>query len=142
MIMSRWAFLSPTQSIVGRVLTVSLLIGGLLLASAFAVNVFVSTPTQASNCCGGSKISPASDGVPSTLKGHYEDSATFNCCSSPEAGTEGQNLDNSTSNQGAVPLTSVTCSRTTGQSKKCKLSNGSKCSHNCKKKKRCSYSGC
>ena len=106
MITSKWAFLSPTQGIVGRVLAVSLITGGLVLASAFAVNVFVSTPTGASNCCHGSKISPTSDGTPSTSKGHCEDSATFNCCSIPKTSAEGQNLDNSTSNKGIVPLTS------------------------------------
>jgi len=106
MITSKWAFLSPTQSIVGRVLTVSLLTGGLLLASAFAVNVFVSNPTEASNCCDGTKISPTVGGTPSTSKKNCENSATFDCCSIPKASAEGKNLDNLTSSEGAVPLTS------------------------------------
>ena len=41
-----------TKSIVGRVLIVSLLAGGLVFAGAFAVNIFVPTPTDAASCCG------------------------------------------------------------------------------------------
>ena len=41
-----------TKSIVGRVLIVSLLAGGLVFAGAFAVNMFVPTPTDAASCCG------------------------------------------------------------------------------------------
>lgn len=41
-----------TKSIVGRVLIVSLLAGGLVFASTFAVNMFVPTPTDAASCCG------------------------------------------------------------------------------------------
>ncbi|MCE2413158.1 hypothetical protein J4G07_04070 [Candidatus Poribacteria bacterium] len=58
-----------TKSIVGRVLIVSLLAGGLVFAGAFAVNIFVPTPTEASDCCGGSESELATDGVSSKLEG-------------------------------------------------------------------------
>ncbi len=40
-----------SKSIVGRVLIVSLLSGGLVFAGTIAVNMFVPTPTEVSNCC-------------------------------------------------------------------------------------------
>lgn len=38
----------------------------------------------------------------------------------------------------------ITCTRVkkSDNRRKCKLSNGNKCTHNCLKKKRCTYSGC
>ena len=41
-----------TKSIIARVVIVSLIAGGFVLAGAFAVNVFVPTPIEASSCCG------------------------------------------------------------------------------------------
>lgn len=142
MIMSKWGFLNPTQSIVGRIFAVSLLTGGLLIACTFAVNVFVSPPTEASSCCAGSKINHSSGNIPKTPNACCKDSATSSCCEIHNTNADDNNLNSPDTSNGIVPLTSVTCSRTSGASKKCSLSNGSKCSHNCKKKKRCSYSGC
>ena len=55
-----------TKSIVGRVLIVSLLAGGLVFAGAFAVNIFVPTPTEASDCCGSVASGTDPDGISST----------------------------------------------------------------------------
>ena len=59
-----------TKSIVGRVLIVSLLAGGLVFASTLAVNMFVPTPTEASDCCRNAEQE--------TAKG--EISSKSNCC--------------------------------------------------------------
>ena len=76
-----------TKSIVRRVLIVSLLAGGLVFAGAFAVNIFVPTPTEASDCCGSSESEPATDVNSNELE---------NCCSSSKT----------------IPTTSSSCSCT------------------------------
>lgn len=58
-----------TKSILGRVVIVSLLTGGLVFASTFAVNTFVPTPAVASSCCSGAEQSAASDSVSGESKG-------------------------------------------------------------------------
>lgn len=58
-----------TKSIVGRVLIVSLLAGGLVFAGTLAVNMFVPTPTEASNCCGVTESELAKDGTSNKLEG-------------------------------------------------------------------------
>ena len=57
-----------SKSIVGRVLIVSLLVGGLVFAGTIAVNMFVPTPTEASNCCGSGEQGAASDSISSESK--------------------------------------------------------------------------
>ena len=71
-----------TKSIVGRVLIVLLLAGGLVFAGAFAVNIFVPTPTDAASCCGGVEQGTTSDDTSS------EASEAKSCCA-VKAGTAG-----------------------------------------------------
>lgn len=59
----------------GRVLIVSLLAGGLVFAGAFAVNIFVPTPTDAASCCGSVDQVTTSDDSSSELE---------NCCGSKD----------------------------------------------------------
>lgn len=64
-----------TKSIVGRIVIVSLLAGGLVFASAVAVNMFVPTPTEASNCCGSTELGGTKD----------KTSGQSNCCGGGKA---------------------------------------------------------
>lgn len=69
--------------------------------------------------------------------GFVVDTTASCCCGGGETDeTLSPNLDSDSE------AAAVTCTRTRGQSKKCKLSNGAKCTHNCKNKKRCSFSQC
>ena len=64
------------KSIVGRVVIVSLLAGGLVFAGTFTVNMFVPTPTEASDCCEDSKQATTLAGNASELE---------NCCRGSKA---------------------------------------------------------
>jgi len=57
-----------TKSIVRRVLIVSLLAGGVVFAGTFAVNMFVPTPTEASDCCGSVASGTDPDGISSEME--------------------------------------------------------------------------
>ena len=73
-----------TKSTVGRVMIVSLLASGLVFASTFAVNMFVPTPTEASNCCEGAELATVPDGNSSELQRHCtgrKGSITASSCS-------------------------------------------------------------
>ena len=81
-----------TKSIVGRIVIVSLLAGGLVFASAVAVNMFVPTPTEASNCCERVELTTAPDENPIELQRCCSDknsSITASSCSCGHANCPG-----------------------------------------------------
>ena len=65
-----------TKSIVGRVLIVSLLAGGFVFVGAFAVNMFVPTPTDAASCCGGTEQRTNLDGTSGEMRSCCESNVT------------------------------------------------------------------
>lgn len=125
-------FFNP-KNIVGRVLIVSLLAGGLVFAGTFAVNTFVPTSTEASDCCGVSEVGDAVDGTQTETASDVDIAADGNpgkqtgCCA---AGKRSNTVTSSCScGHSNCPST---CSGCSGSDQSCGCHSDCSCPRICK----------
>jgi len=102
-----------TKSIVGRVLILSLLVGGLVCAGTFAVNTFVPTPTEAANCCGSAEQGTNLDRTYSEME---------SCCGNNDGPLTTSSKCSCVSNSSCPCSSSGNCGTKSGCSTGCSLS--------------------